>query len=69
MLYIILLLILTISLAILLYDVLSGRLKRRHAERADLLNELNNLKENKQAMVQRMRGLVKYLQKLLRFMN
>ena len=50
MLYIILLLILTISLAILLYDVLSGRLKRRHAERADLLNELNNLKENKQAM-------------------
>ncbi|MBU0547437.1 MAG: GGDEF domain-containing protein [Candidatus Omnitrophica bacterium] len=49
MLYIILFLILTISWALLLFDILSARLKRRHAESADLLNELNNLEENKQA--------------------
>ena len=49
--YIILFLILTISWVIVLYDVLSGRLKRREAESAALLTELNNLKESKQVLV------------------
>ncbi len=50
MLYIILFLILTISWAVFLYDVLSGRLKRREAKSAGLLNQLNILKEGKQVL-------------------
>ena len=49
MLYIILFLILSISWVFVLYDVLSGRLKRKNTESAALLNELNKLKESKQA--------------------
>ncbi|MDD5690683.1 MAG: GGDEF domain-containing protein [Candidatus Omnitrophica bacterium] len=50
MLYIILFLILTVSLIMFLYYTLSGRLKRREAEGADLLNQLNILKEGKQVL-------------------
>ena len=50
MLYIILFLILTISWAVFLYDVLSGRLKRRETKSAGLLNQLNILKEGKQVL-------------------
>jgi len=48
--YIILFLILTVSWIILLYDFLSARLKRKEAESADLVKELNSLKENKQLL-------------------
>ncbi len=50
MFYLILFLILTISWAIILYDIFSSRLSRRQAESAALLNELNSLKEGKQAL-------------------
>jgi len=50
MFYLILFLILTISWSIILYDIFSSRLSRRQAESAALLNELNSLKEGKQAL-------------------
>ncbi|MDD5409160.1 MAG: GGDEF domain-containing protein [Candidatus Omnitrophica bacterium] len=50
MLYIILLLILTISWSVFLYELLSGRLKHGNTGCADLSNELNGLEAKKQAL-------------------
>ncbi|MDD5561450.1 MAG: GGDEF domain-containing protein [Candidatus Omnitrophica bacterium] len=50
MFYIIIFLILTVSWAVFLYDILSLRLMQRHAESADLLKEFNKLKEEKEAL-------------------
>jgi len=50
MLYLILFSTLTVGWFMFLYDVFSGRLKRKHIESTGLLNELNNLKDSKMSM-------------------
>ncbi|MFA4993364.1 MAG: GGDEF domain-containing protein [Candidatus Omnitrophota bacterium] len=59
MFYIISLLILTISWAVFLYDLLSRRLKHRYAEYDDLFKEFNKLKEDKRALDSENAGLDK----------
>ncbi|MFA6129833.1 MAG: GGDEF domain-containing protein [Candidatus Omnitrophota bacterium] len=59
MLYIILFLILTISWAVYLHDLLSGRLKRRNSASADLFKELNALEEEKLSLDAENTGLNK----------